>query len=188
MPHCVLYCIISMTAIITQSHSIEFVLQWSSLCLRILHIRGVKSSSEGNVYIRNLDGVVFILKRRVLQPAVKWWQSMRWYFAFSGTWSQGMILSHLRWVTEEVVFLWGKLTDSSTTCIQLHPGLVLRCPEQCPCNSGKTLVLPGFEASLCNMKIYIYNFTVLKELVCTLGGETWNNLKLRCWTGCEWIY
>ena len=112
--------------------ALKFVLQWSSLCLRILHIRGVKSSSEGNVYIRNLDRVVFILESRALQAAVKWWHSMCWYFAVSGTWSQAMILSYLRWVTEEVVFLWGKLTDSSTTCIQLHPGLVLRRPEQCP--------------------------------------------------------
>lgn len=132
MPHCVLYCIISVTAIITQSHSIELCITVEFLCLRILNIRGVKSSSDGNVYIRNLYHVVFILESRAFQPAVKWWHSMCWYFAVSWTWWQAMILYYLRWVTEEVVFLWGKLTDSSTTCIQLHPGLALRRPEQCP--------------------------------------------------------
>lgn len=115
----------------SQSYSTGFMLQWSSLGLRMLHTKGVKVQHCGKGF-----------------PFATWiawysfWKAELFSQQLTGTscasvfccaWASvmGLILSHLRWVTEEGVFLWGRLTDSSTTCTPLHPGLVSRRREQC---------------------------------------------------------
>ena len=55
----------------TKQQHWKFISQWSSLYLKILCISGIKSGSGGNVYVCNLDRLVFILKSRARQPQLK---------------------------------------------------------------------------------------------------------------------
>ena len=55
----------------TKQQHWKFISQWSSLYLKTLCIRGIKSGSGGNVYVCNLGRLVFMLKSRARQPQLK---------------------------------------------------------------------------------------------------------------------